>query len=293
MAATLGLPKHVSNFLRHMEIHKECLKWNITETSHKITLTLTWNFRKPNKGKDSLWDRLQRTLKMSRSVDDENVPSHASAFVVSPEREQRPPLQRNLTWTGPFHNRQLTWSRSQSTGSTLSPPNRAPLRRQQNLQHAPLCRSVSISPSRFTWPGESLSVDIPPRHTPSPVTSHSGRGALTRSHSATSPTSQNRIKLAYRTEQDVTHSLEDLLEKETKKNQQQYNSIKHNWNRQVSQDWPHITCRRGAEGSHNQSFNSDITTATESEISLEVNQTVQKCIKSCDNILYRHSTVIT
>jgi len=42
----LGLPRYVVAFLRHMEIHKDYLKWNIVEGSHKLTLTLTWNFRK-------------------------------------------------------------------------------------------------------------------------------------------------------------------------------------------------------------------------------------------------------
>lgn len=36
------------------------------EGSHKLTLTLTWNFRK-NKTKETLWEKLQRTMKLGRS----------------------------------------------------------------------------------------------------------------------------------------------------------------------------------------------------------------------------------
>lgn len=64
--ATYGLPRYVLTFLCHMESHKDCLKWNIVEGSHKLTLTLTWNFRK-NKIKETLWEKLQRTIKLGRS----------------------------------------------------------------------------------------------------------------------------------------------------------------------------------------------------------------------------------
>ena len=76
----LGLPRYVVTFLRHMESHKDHLKWNISEGSHKLTLTLTWNFRPAaassasKKSKQaSLWDRLQRTLRLGRFASDRSV----------------------------------------------------------------------------------------------------------------------------------------------------------------------------------------------------------------------------
>lgn len=64
--ATYGLPRYVLAFLYHMESHRDCLKWNIVEGSHKLTLTLTWNFRK-TKTKETLWERLQRTIGLGRN----------------------------------------------------------------------------------------------------------------------------------------------------------------------------------------------------------------------------------
>ena len=84
-SSTFGLPIYVVAFLRQMEPHGERLKWNIAEGSHKITLSLTWNFQQSHhhhhhqlnhpssssssssgtrQVKDGLWARLQRTLRL-------------------------------------------------------------------------------------------------------------------------------------------------------------------------------------------------------------------------------------
>lgn len=79
-----GLPRYVITFLYQMAHYPEYLRWNVTEGSHKITLTLTWNFSCPVKRqtphlllKTGLWDRLQRTLRRP----DGSVPPEISTFL--------------------------------------------------------------------------------------------------------------------------------------------------------------------------------------------------------------------
>lgn len=82
-----GLPRYVIAFLYQMAHYPEYLRWNVTEGSHKITLTLTWNFSCPAASakrqtplllKTGLWDRLQRTL---RRPDGSSVPPEISTFL--------------------------------------------------------------------------------------------------------------------------------------------------------------------------------------------------------------------
>lgn len=73
-----ALPRYLVAFLHHMGPYSDYLKWNIAEASHKITVTLTWNFHCPLAGNRrrspaaktaGLWGKLQRTLRLPRAVD--------------------------------------------------------------------------------------------------------------------------------------------------------------------------------------------------------------------------------
>ena len=62
--STYGLPRYVIAILHIMEAHKDCLKWTVSERSHKLSLTLTWDFKyRENKNKKTFWGKLQKTLK--------------------------------------------------------------------------------------------------------------------------------------------------------------------------------------------------------------------------------------
>ncbi|ESN92533.1 hypothetical protein HELRODRAFT_194231 [Helobdella robusta] len=62
--ATYGLPRYVIAILHIMEAHKDCLKWTVSERSHKLSLTLTWDFKfRDGKVKKTFWEKLQKTLK--------------------------------------------------------------------------------------------------------------------------------------------------------------------------------------------------------------------------------------
>ena len=59
-----GLPRYVIAILHIMEAHKDCLKWTVSERSHKLSLTLTWDFKyREGKNKKTFWEKLQNTLK--------------------------------------------------------------------------------------------------------------------------------------------------------------------------------------------------------------------------------------
>lgn len=73
-----ALPRYLVAFLHHMGPYNDYLKWNIAEASHKITVTLTWNFhcplasnrrRGPATKTAGLWSKLQRTLRLPRAAD--------------------------------------------------------------------------------------------------------------------------------------------------------------------------------------------------------------------------------
>ena len=87
----------------------------------------------------------------------------------------------------------------------------------------------------------------------------------------------------------MDESLEDLLEKTAQQNKEQLESIREEWNRAVK-EWPSALDEAG--GVLNTS--SDLTDSSDTEGNLHVTQeTVQKCLHSCDNILLRNSTVIS
>ena len=321
---TYGLPRVIVQFLRHMEAHRDGLKWNITDGSHKITLTLTWTFRK--KGKETLWDKLQRTLRLTRSCDEPNgIPQELTRFLdSSPKRPlAMSPVRRQLSWSKAVQQAQ----RQNSLHSLCSPPG-----------------SRSLSRTRFSWPGASSPIAIRPpvkRQTSTPLPS-SYSPHLIRSDSSTSAAS--RVRLSYRTEEDLEQSLEDLMERTRVQTQEKLNAIREEWNRSMAEcsSWPRRT--QSADNPQVRSMSTlttphssielldsdsavssstmmaassgvaavsgviptPISAATSSAGEREagpgsqqpqnlkgINDTVQKCLSSCDKILYRHSTPIT
>ncbi len=248
-----------------MEAHKDCIKYNITEGSHKITLTLTWSFRKH---KESLWDKLQRTLKLT-SEDGNGLPEEVTKFLESPQHHNSSPLRQQNSWNKASSTSLPAKIKQQSSYNTFSPPTQ---------------RGMS---SRYSWPGASspLSIRAPLKHsTPgSPEGYDTSDPNLIRSDSTASHCS--RIRVTYRSEEEIVDSLEDLLEKTTQHNKEQLESIREEWNRAL-RNWPSVM---DAEGVLNTS--SDLTDSdNDARVTTE---TVAKCLDSCDNILLGSSPVIT
>lgn len=103
-----------------MESHKHLLKWNISESSHKITLTLTWNFRVISLSQD-LINKVQRTLHLTDNTTSEmnRVPQQLSQTLQSlPEKHRKTHLTRRLSQTVRRIRRTL------STSSTTHSPYR-------------------------------------------------------------------------------------------------------------------------------------------------------------------------
>ena len=356
--AALGLPRPVINLLRLMEPHKDCVKWNITEGSHKITLSLNWGFKKNKSVRETLWDKLQRTLKLSRSEDTTGVPRHISAALHSSPRKSappstthnarqnnsRPPLRRqnslpstrstprpisrshtlplNATYSSHCSpasvimpssnhyasaNNHVGMSRQHSLPITShrTPSSSRVVSRQQSLHS--MCTPDSDRDgmlSRFSWHGAStpesvgcplsqstplqpqLSADMD-QLTPSGASSPclSRLSPANNSSASQRSSSVTRIKILYRTEEDIEKSLEDIMEKTRERTRQQLYAIRREWNRTIT-DWDQIAADDAANVTTISSDSAD-------EDIGDVKCTVAKCLESCDKILYRHSTEIT
>ena len=355
---TLGLPRPVINLLRLMEPHKDCLKWNITEGSHKITLSLNWGFKKNKSMRETLWDKLQRTLKLSRAEESSGVPRHITdALHASPRKSappstthharqnnSRPPLRRqnslpstrassrpmarshtlpiNATYNS--HCSPASVIMPNSNHSYVSANNHVGMARQQSLpitSHRTPSSSRAVSRqhslhsmctpdsdrdpllSRFGWPastpetlGGPLSRSTPlhpqqstdmdqltPSGTSSPCLSRVSPANMSTSSQRSASTT--RIKIMYRTEEDIEKSLEDIMEKTRERTRQQLYAIRREWNRTIT-DWDQIARDEAAAAVNISSDSGD-------EEIVEVKCTVAKCLESCDKILYRHSTEIT
>ena len=302
MSGCYGLPRAVVTLLRHLEPHKDCMKWSISEASHKVTLTLTWNFRRH---KESLWDRLQRTLKFSKSEDAGGpctVPSEVTKFL------DQSPRQVNNRQHSPL-KRQMSFGRFTPT-NTPAPPvscttSRRPLQRQASL-HAfspPPPRGYRSMSNRYSWPGASSPMSIrAPLRTSTPVTRANTlphhihgicspvRPPLLRSHSDTTPHITPRIKLTYRSVDEIERSLEDLTEQTMEENRAELMHIRSEWDRTIH-EWP-----QRAQSENGTLCSSMDWSDSESEANLLMtigNDTILRCLTSCDKILYRNSTPIT
>lgn len=292
-SSMFGLPRLVLNFLRLMEAHKDCLKWNITEGSHKITMTLTWSFRKANRNKESLWDRVQRTLRLSRSVDDgTGLPPELTHFLIAASSPK--PQSLNPTPVRSPVRRQLRLTRSFShTLPQSTPPSRANsyhVQRQASFPTSlsPPTSNTPQSISRFSWPGAGSPTSVRGSLTPATPATPSTRDSspnISRTESTTSRSS--RVRLTYRTEEDIEKSLEDIMEKTKQETKEKLDTIRKEWNQNV-RNWPRLV-RQGA-------VCTNTCSSSDSEVDgniKDVRDTVDKCLSSCDKILYRHSTLIT
>lgn len=352
---TYGLPKAVIQLLRHMEAYRDCLKWNVSEGSHKVTLTLTWSFRNkpapPQTGKEWLFSKLhvmQRTLRLTKS--DDGLPHDVSKFLESASPcspatpPRRPPLRRQ------FSLGRVTWNANQWQNSKWQSmptyPQRPHVARQASLSPPHQRNFVRGMSSRFSWPGASSPMAIrgesldetqptqpktstplrrsktcdepdriyPPSegYPPSRLPSTSDVGyppsvpslgpsldsldsPCATAESQYSNSSQRHhnyssVKITYRSEADIERSLEDLAERTKEQNKTKLEQIRTEWNKSMKEamQWPVMNDLR-ENGPLNNS-----TSDSEQEVDIpETNQTVQKCLTSCDKILYRNSTVIT
>ena len=142
--ATYGLPRQVLTFLRHLEAYREYLKWNISEGSHKLTLTLSWNFRK-HPAHEPLLAKLQRTLRLNRT-DESRIPDDLSKFLKASPKRSHP---RHVSQFG----RGLNWARlsSISLPSRLRQQNHSPATPRGLFRESPSPYHRN-SPSRFSLP---------------------------------------------------------------------------------------------------------------------------------------------
>ncbi len=158
---TYGLPKAVIQLLRTMETYRDCLKWNVQEGSHKITLTLSWSFKSkvppPQTGKEWLWSKIQvmqSKLRMTKSED--GLPQDVCRYLeaagpATPPR--RPPLRRQ------FSLGKVTWHANQ--WHSMPSTTRNPPPRQSSLSPPPSNRSTHKGLStQFSWPGASSPMAI-------------------------------------------------------------------------------------------------------------------------------------
>ena len=336
---TYGLPRAVIQLLKTMEAYRDCLKWNVQEGSHKITLTLAWSFKTkgppPQTGKEWLWNKIQNVqnkLRLTKSED--GLPHDVCRFLesagpVNPPR--RPPLRRQ------FSLGKVTWHANQ--WHSMPSYTRYPTTRQASLSpppsRSPFNRGLS---TRFSWPGASSPVAIrggsldetqptqPKTSTPirrSRTCDHTtGPHSITpirRSYAvdysdgvpslpsfdsldspscadesqcsgASSQRNNSRPKITYRTESEIDKSLEDLVEKTKEENKSKLERIRFEWNKSMREamEDPIVNDLRENGVLENSTSDSD------PELNIpETNHTVQKCLSTCDNILYKHSTMIT
>ena len=224
----LGLPSYVAGLLRHLEKHKNCLKWAVdNDASHKITLTLTWNFhqRRPAATKENLWDRLQRAVTLSA----------ATGKIPSDIRQLLDDAPKQRSGRGRFR-RHMEWIR----GSTASLPgasrSRSPQRHCSFCERAASSTSLATPAKRYSWPRASSvsparqTQSLSPGRTSTPLTSP------TRSNTS-NHTSPSRVKLTYKTEEEVETSLERVMHKVRLKNQEELDLIQEQWD-QTIREWP-------------------------------------------------------
>ena len=189
-----GLPRYVVAILHIMEAHKDCLKWTVSERSHKLSLTLTWDFKyRDSKNKKTFWGKLQKTLKGNGNagntksrpsgLDNETpeIPMNLIRFIkrleLETKEDDRPApssqqLQKQQRWSRyslqslPNRYPQATQNQmARSNDSVIS--NRYPQSYSQHSRNKSQCmKSYSsyhhlsskdlLSPFHSSWPEESF-----------------------------------------------------------------------------------------------------------------------------------------
>ena len=370
MASSLGLPRFVVTFLRHMECHKEYLKWNISEGSHKITLTLTWNFRskssKTSSVSENLLDKLQRTINLVRTPESEPsvTPDLSKILETAPKKHKKTPIKQRLSLTMGAIRRTLSTSSSQSSpsrrqqesfrrSSSFTLPTQSclyhqpanhigssssvKLPRHNSFHHCGATRLLSpvrgtanlpSSPSKssFGWAGTARSL-YSTSHRSADDLDHSvddldGSGSPPLLDTATGSSccsetgftsTRPRVKLTYRSEDELEESLEDIMERRRKDTQAKLDDIQKEWN-ETLREWPQILKKESSRTSRYRnpppSLSSTFLSAsgstpeqTDTEQKQSVPQPgnmqnlqgadVSKCLDSCEKILKRYETDIT
>ena len=303
MTTTYGLPRQVITLLRHLEAYRDFLRWEISEGSHKVTLTLCWNFRKRTGAHESLWTRLQRSLHVSQSPNNAAIPEHLSRLLVSsPKGSHR--KTSSSTSSSPLSSsfsRRFSWARI----SSLSLPARwrhqpsASANRNAYRDSAappevgtpevgtpsPSGLSLPVSPSRYSWHG--MAHASTPSDTAETARASTPMTSTPDSVLGSADASPGRVRIAYRSEDEIARSIEDLDRKLHEENRDELRKIERQWDEAIEK-WPqHVTA-----GDVNTS--SDMTDASEENVVLDRvnNDTVQKCLETCDSILDKHSTLI-
>ena len=236
MTTVFGLPKYVANLLRQLDKHKDCLKWAVDDdASHKITLTLTWNFRQHHAAatKEKLWERLQRAVTLGATVTAAGcIPTDVRRLLDSaPKRRSgRSRLRRHLEWI--------------RGGSMASLPSLS--QSQSPTRHCSFCERAASSTSlsstkpghlRYSWPRASSSSPARPSQSPSPIRASTPLTSPTRSNTSSTHTSPTRVKLVYRSEEEVETSIGKVMERVRRKTQDELSVIREQWD-QTIREWP-------------------------------------------------------
>ena len=237
MTTVFGLPKYVASLLRQLDKHKDCLKWAVDDdASHKITLTLTWNFRQHHAAatKERLWERLQRAVTLGATVTAAGcIPTDVRQLLDSaPKRRSgRSRLKRHLEWI-------------RGGGSMASLPSLS--RSQSPMRHCSFCERAASSTSlsstkpghlRYSWPRASSSSPARPSQSPSPIRASTPVTSPTRSNTSSTHTSPTRVKLVYRSEEEVERDMGKVMERVRRKTQDELSVIREQWD-QTIREWP-------------------------------------------------------
>ena len=238
MTSVLGLPSYVAGLLRHLEKHKNCLKWAVdNDASHKITLTLTWNFhqRRPTATtKENLWDRLQRAVTLSTATG--KIPSEIRRLLddAPKQRSGRGRFRRHMEW--------IRGSTASLPGSSRS---RSPQRHCSFCERGASSTSLATPVKRYSWPRASSvsparqTQSLSPGRTSTPLR---GSTSLTSPTNTSNHTSPSHVKLAYKTEEEVETSLERVMHKVRLKNQEELDLIQTQWDETI-REWPAMVRR--------------------------------------------------
>ncbi|CAD5112080.1 unnamed protein product [Dimorphilus gyrociliatus] len=128
-----GLPTAVIQLLNQLTPHSDALKWQVSGGNGKVMLTLTWDWRTSKK--TSIWEKVQRTLKISKDPS----PSPTS-FDLSPYRPKRSKSFRTAQRNG-YSSLNGGFSPSQSPAKKTSTPTSTPVKLENPI--SPVKRSDS------------------------------------------------------------------------------------------------------------------------------------------------------
>lgn len=342
---TSSLPRYVTSFLRQMEPYKEHFKWSITEGSHKITLTLSWNFKKTTNQFSSPGDdqsaasnpgilsRLQETLNIGTQTNNTQVPEQVREFLqLAPKKHKRTPLRRKLSMTMGALKRTLATPADEEqhipTGVFYTSQRAAPAAvclRSNSFTHA---RQVSnyasvraAIPRYNSYHGQPISYTLPTSPSQASCTSGAGysgwtTGSVAESHyseplgySGTPRAAHRRVRLTYRSQDEIEQSIEDMTAAQRRANQQRMEKIRHEWNQSIlaqtqprakslnrtcySLDTPMPPPPPNVFEMTQSSSDTDLRGGSSNNSDQNVNTTLVRCLDSCDKILQHFETEIT